>query len=60
MSLERKVMWSLLSVLIVGCLVTTLAIAGESKQWRKPLVMAMGFLLTVLALVGVIQTGVCK
>lgn len=43
-----------IAILAIGSLITTLAMEGESKPWRKPLVMAMGFLLTVLALGGVL------
>ena len=51
---------SLFVAVIIGSLLTTLAMEGESKPWRKPLVMGMGLMLTVMALAGILAVDVCK
>jgi len=53
---------TLLLFVVVACgsLVTILAMEGEAKAWRKPIVMSMGLLLTALALAGTLAREMCK
>jgi len=51
---------TLLLVLVTGTLVTHRAMLGETVRWKQPLIMTMGFLLTVLALIAVALSRVCK
>lgn len=47
-----------LAVLFVGSLLTTRAMLAEKVEWRRPLVMLLGMLVTVLAMGGLIAIWV--
>lgn len=49
-----------IAVILTGALLTTKAMITEEIAWRRPLVLALGMLLSLLAVIGVIATEVCK